>query len=71
MVDKENLQRQADGSQVEDVATLSCMTEFAGVTRGLMLLDLSGRMLRNVVEDTWERPDIPTASSSDNADMNT
>jgi len=69
-VDRENLQRQADDSQVEGVATLCCMIEFAGVTRSLMLLDLSGRMLRNVVEDTWERPDILTVSSSDNADIN-
>ena len=70
MADKENLRRQADGSQVEGEAALCCMTVFGRVTGSPTLLDLCGRTLRSVVEGTWVCPDIPPANSADNVDKN-
>jgi hypothetical protein len=67
--EKENPQRPADDSQVEGGEALCCMTEFARVTSPPSL-DFRKRILRNLVEGTWERPGILLVNSIGNVDKN-
>lgn len=64
------MQKLADDSPVECVATLCCTTGFARMTKSLTSLGPRGRIERSSVEGKWECPGIPMAISNDNADKN-
>ena len=68
--DKENRRRPAGESQVEVVAALCCTKKFGWVVGSLALLGVLCKILRNLVEGTWEHLRIPQATSTHNVHRN-